>query len=111
MIRAARLKGPGTFFLEYSIDGNAFTKFGNDYSVKTGNWTPVAGSTTNSYSFDLSAISSLNNQSTVYFRIVDDSALAIDGTTITSNAYSDDRLDNMVISATTIPEPSFVRRF
>jgi hypothetical protein len=99
--------GPGTFFLEYSTDGNSFAKFGSDYSVKTGNWSSSVASTTNSYSFDLSSVASLNNQTTVYLRIVDNSNIAINGSTVSTFGYTDNRLDNVIIGATVVPEPSF----
>jgi hypothetical protein len=96
--------GPSIFFLEYSNDGNTFTKFGSDYTLKLGNWNSSTANITNSFNFDLSSISSIINQSTVYFRIVDDSTVAINGGVV--SGYQDDRVDNVLISAQPVPEPA-----
>ncbi len=102
--QAGSLTGPKFFSLEYSTDGNSFTQFGSDYAVKLGNWRTSAVSTTNSYNFDLSSVAAINGQSTVYFRLVDDSTTSIVGGTVTG--FEDDRVDNFLISAQVVPEPS-----
>ena len=101
--QAGTAHGPGTFFLAYSTDGSSFTQFGSNYQVLLGNWSPFTPSTANTFVFDLSSLTSLNNQPIVYFRIVDASSVAIDGGTV--NGYEDDRIDNFVISAQLVPEP------
>jgi hypothetical protein len=102
--QAGTTRGPRNFFLEYSMDGNTFTKFGSDYAVGLGNWSSTVASTTNSFSFNLSSVAAINNQSTVYFRLVDDSTVAIGGGTV--SGYEDDRIDNFLVSAQPVPEPS-----
>jgi hypothetical protein len=102
--QAGNLTGPGTFFLEYSIDGRTFTKFGSDYKVNVGHWTYSSTSTTNSFSFDLSSVTSINGQPTVYFRVVDGSTVAIGGGTV--SGYEEDGIDNFLVSAQPVPEPS-----
>ena len=102
--QAGSLTGPRMFFFEYSIDGSTFAKFGSDYRVNVGQWTYSSTSTTNSFSFDLSSVTSINDQTTVYFRIVDDSTIAIGGGTV--RGYMDDRIDNFLVSAQPVPEPS-----
>jgi hypothetical protein len=96
--------GPGTFYLEYSTDGNTFTQFGSNYSVTVGNWTYLTVNTNTTFNFDLSSVSAIDGQQMVYFRIVDASATAIDGGPV--EGYEDDRVDNVVISAQAVPEPA-----
>ena len=104
--QAGSLSGPSTFFLEYSTNGSTFTKFESDYKVSVGHWTSSSARTTNSFSFDLSSVAAINDKSTVYFRIVDDSTVAIGGGTVTG--YEDDRIDNFLVSAQLVPEPSMM---
>ena len=96
--------GPGTFYLAYSINGSTFVKFGSDYAVAAGNWSPTIPTSANSFSFNLSSITAINGQSIVYFRVVDDSLTAIGGGTVTG--VEDDRIDNFLVSAQPVPEPS-----
>ncbi len=74
--------------------------------MKLGNWNSVSVSTTNSYSFDLSSITAINDQPTVYLRVVDGSTLAIDGGAV--SGYQDDRIDNFLVSAQPVPEPATI---
>jgi hypothetical protein len=104
--QAGAINGPRDFFLEYSTNGNTFTKFGSDYLVGLGNWSDTIASTANSFSFDLSSVTAINGQSTVYFRVVDDSTVAIGGGTV--SGYADDRIDNFLVSAQPVPEPSIM---
>jgi MYXO-CTERM domain-containing protein len=59
-------------------------------------------------SFNLAAITSLDNAGTVYFRIAQTSATSINGGTVATGGTS--RIDNIVISGTAVvtdvPEPS-----
>lgn len=64
---------------------------------------PTSGST---FTFDLSPITALNNQSSVSFRIVDASANAIGGGTVGTSGT--DRIDNFKVTAASVPEPSIV---
>ncbi len=89
--------GPSSFYLEYSIDGNIFTKFGNDYTVNFGGWNTTTRNAADLLSFDLSSIVSINDQSALYFRIVDDT---------TGTFIATDRIDNVLISGQPVPEPS-----
>ena len=97
-------KGPGTFFLAYSTNGSTFTKFGSDYAVAAGNWSPTIPTSVNSFSFNLNSIIAINDQSIIYFRVVDDSTVATGGGTVM--AVGDDRIDNFLVSAQPVPEPS-----
>jgi hypothetical protein len=111
--------GPVKFNLQYSTDGSSFTTFITDYGVATngaatinggsggptsGAWSSTTPATGYSYSYDLSSITDLNNQSTVYFRLVDDSSVTASGGTV--NSAGTDRVDNFTIAV--VPEPEAV---
>jgi hypothetical protein len=104
--------GPGTFALQYSTDGSSFTQFGSSYTLLSSpTWNPntASGSAGESFSFDLSLLDTLENLSSVYFRVVDLSATtggAINGGNIGTSGT--DRIDNFLVSATVapVPEPS-----
>lgn len=107
--------GPKAFTLQYSTDGLNFSSFANytDVTSFTVTSTNTAGSTTISsfsssvsYSqynmaFDLSSISALNNDPLAMFRLVDNDSTA------TSTAGTD-RVDNVVVSGSAVPEPASV---
>jgi hypothetical protein len=69
---------------------------------------PLWNSTTRSplyaWSFDLSGITALDNQSNVYFRLNDSSNTSANGGTV--GTAGTDRVDNFTISATAVPEPA-----
>ncbi len=99
--------GPRDFYLAYSTDGSAFTQFGSGYVVLANsapnNWssgTPIA---TTTYNFDLSSISTLNNAPAIYFRLVDASTVAANGTTVAASGTG--RVDNFTVTFTPVPEP------
>ncbi len=103
--------GPETFQLEYSTDGTAFTNFGSPITLNVNGSpnSPWNGTTFNSlyqYTDDLSGITALDGQSTVYFRIVDTSTTALNGGTVASAGT--DRVDNFTVTGTVAatPEPS-----
>jgi hypothetical protein len=100
--------GPKDFGLFYSTDGINFTQFGSNYSIlvnaaPNSPWTG-SGSRNSAYTFsdDLSSITALNNSPAVYFRLTDESTIALNGGTVATAGT--DRVDNFTISA--IPEPS-----
>jgi hypothetical protein len=90
--------GPASFNLQYSTDGSAFTTF-SSYTVGTTAWSSGSPVLTSSFSADLSSITALNNQPSVYFRLVATSAPT--GTAGTT------RNDNFSIVAS-VPEPAVV---
>jgi len=102
--------GPAGFKLAYSTDGTNFTDFAS-YNVIANSATPIGagawtGATVNSayrFNYDLSAISALNSQAAVYFRLVDTNTMPA-GAGSTFGAGGTNRVDNFTISA--IPEPS-----
>ena len=106
--------GPTAFKLAYSTNGTSFTDFAS-YSVvlSTGtniifsdlttgsSWSATKTATNTTQSYNLSAISSLNSITGVYFRLITTSSPAAGGT---------NRVDNFTITGTAVaaavPEPS-----
>jgi hypothetical protein len=99
--------GPGRFNLAYSTDGTAFTTVLTDYTVLQNGgapnpaWSPTAGGSVYSFSVDLSGNTALNNQPTLYFRLVDDSTTSAGGGTV--GTAGTDRVDNFSV---VVPEPN-----
>lgn len=106
--------GPRDFTIYYSTDGTSFTSTGNSYTVfqnsavgtnafSFGTWSSSTANSAYSYSFNLSSITALDNQSTIYLR------LQLSGTANpaggTFAAAGTNRVDNVSISATAVPEP------
>ena len=97
--------GPGFGHLQYSTDGNTFTPFGSDYSIVV-NATPNAWSSATynplfHYTVDLSSVTALNNDSTVWFRLVDPNTTSANGGTV--GTAGTDRVDNFTVEV--VPEP------
>jgi hypothetical protein len=89
--------GPGVFDLAYSTDGSSFTVGLNNYTVSAIAWSSGSADST-VFSVDLSAIVALDNDASVYFRIVSDSSPSSSGGT--------SRIDNFVVNASAIPTPA-----
>lgn len=95
--------GPGTFDLQYSTDGINFTTFANDYTVLQNGLAPNASWSSGTpqpvydFSYDLSALSGLDNALALTFRLVSQVTTASGGT---------NRVDNFQVSGTVIPEPA-----
>jgi hypothetical protein len=80
--------GPKNFKVQYSTDGSTFT----DATGTNSTYALAAASTWYTMTLDLSSVTALNNQSTVYIRLVDNSTTSIaNGTVGTSGT---DRVDN-----------------
>jgi len=97
--------GPGSFSLQYSTDGSTFTPSGGNYSLSVSTWTPGTYQSSFTFSYDLSAITALDNAPSVYFRIVDQAPTtggAINGGNV--GTAGTDRVDNFTVG--TVPEPS-----
>jgi hypothetical protein len=102
--------GPGVCALQYSTDGVTFTQFGSTYIVSNAPaWSAGSYNAFYSHSYDLSSVSALNNAATVFFRIVcavNLSSSAATNTpqgTTTISSTGTDRIDNFLVSASTIP--------
>jgi len=111
--------GPKLFNLEYSTDGSSFSTFVANYIARTnaaatdnsgsgvdtsGFWSSGSSQTGYSYSYDLSSETSLNDASTVYFRLVLSDLTNAQGNTTPSSGT--DRVDNFMVTASVVPEPS-----
>jgi len=103
--------GPGSFQLEYSTDGAVFVNIGSPVTVLANGspntaWNPSGTRQANfTFTSDLSGITALDNQSTIFFRVADASTTSANGGTVASGGT--DRVDNVVISAgTSLPEPT-----
>jgi len=91
--------GPASFNLQYSTDGTTFTTI-NSYNVLVSTSPTAWNSTTNFTAFNFGSISltsAVDNQSTVFVRMSSQSVAAAAGT---------NRIDNVIIQATVVPEPS-----
>ncbi len=94
--------GPDSFFLQYSTDGTSFTDF-FDYTVPVVAWSSTGPPQASSqFTQSFSAISALDNDSSVFFRLR--------ATSAPSNvAAGTNRIDNISISGSqiaSVPEPS-----
>lgn len=97
--------GPANFKVQYSTDGSAFNDFpSNTYNVinSQGSWSAAAPKTGYLSSFSLSSIAAVNNQTSVYIRLVNTTTVAVNGGTTASGGTS--RIDNFtVLGASTLP--------
>jgi hypothetical protein len=99
--------GPRDFGLYYSTNGTIFTQFGANYSVLPNAapntpWSVTTQNSAYSFSFDLSAITALNNSAADYFRLVDQTTSSASGGVVGTGGT--DRVDNFMVS--TVPEPA-----
>ncbi len=103
--------GPKAFSLFYSTDGTNFSSFSNYTLTLTQTATATGGTATSTestwgtgssgaynWSFDLSAITGLNGDANAAFEIVEN-----DTTTATGGT---DRVDNVVVAGSAVPEPA-----
>lgn len=99
--------GPRDFALTYSTNGVDFTAFA-DYDVLAngsagGSWSSSTYKIGYTFSFDLSAISALDNQASVMVRLVATSTTALNGGTVASGGTN--RIDNFSVTMAPVPEP------
>jgi hypothetical protein len=97
--------GPRDFQFSYSTDGTNFTNLGPIYSLPSGiSWNQFTpdGTTTTSFSRDLSLIDAVENVPAVYFRVTQASVTSIGGAAV--QAAGTGRIDNFTV----VPEPSTV---
>lgn len=102
--QASSNTGPGYFLLEYSTNGSTFTPFGSQYVVLANAspnlvWSATAAhNSAYTFNFNLSSIPALNNASSVYFRMVDNSTVDAQNLTTTVGTAGTDRVDNVTIA-------------
>jgi hypothetical protein len=90
--------GPEDFQLSYSIDGMAFTNFGDAYEVRENNipaWAAGTPTGIDTFAFDLSSVMALDDKATIYFRLATASTEAAGGGAVTGGGTS--RVDNVTI--------------
>jgi hypothetical protein len=93
--------GPRDFKVQYSTNGTTFTDAtgtGSSYQVVQATWASGTPVSTTSLTLDLSSVTSLNNQATVYIRLVNTSAIAINLGAVGTGGTG--RVDNFVASGT-----------
>ncbi len=100
--------GPRDFALLYSVNGGGFTQFGSTYTVLANAapnnvWSATVNHPEFNFSFNLGAVTALNNAASVTFRLVNNSTVSANGAAVA--ATGTDRVDNFTISQTT-PEPA-----
>lgn len=104
--------GPGSFKLSYSTDGITFLDFGSTYSLATATWSTGSVNAASLFSRDISALTLLNNDASIYFRLVNASTVSVGGGNVSSSGSN--RLDNFTVtgfeiapaSSAALPEPS-----
>ncbi len=98
--------GPGKFALFYSTDGTSWTQFGPEYTVLVNSspntWSSGTYNPSSHFSYDLSAVTALDNATTVYFRLQDTQTTSAGGATVATGGT--DRVDNFTVSV--VPEPA-----
>jgi len=95
--------GPRDFKLAYSTDGTNFTDFGSPYTVLANAapnpvWNATTSSALYSTSRDLSAVTAVDNQANVYFRLIDISTVSASGGVVGTGGTN--RVDNFTVSGT-----------
>ena len=93
--------GPRDFQLSFSSDGTTFTDFGSVYMVRANSspgWSSGTALALDTYSFDLSSVTALNDQENLYFRLVVATNASANGGSIGTGGTS--RLDNVTIFGT-----------
>ncbi len=99
--------GPRDFIVKYSTDGVNFTQFGSGYTVlSTPSWSASTAQSGESYTNDLSSITTLANASVVYIRLVMNSNTSIGGAAVGTGGTS--RVDNFNVFGTIAGPPQFV---
>jgi hypothetical protein len=94
--------GPRDFLLQYSLNGTSFTTIGGTRTVVLSAWNT---SSAQPASFSESGFAgAVDNQATVYFRLVDNSTTSVNGGGVALGGT--DRVDNFTVIA--VPEPSTV---
>ncbi len=101
--------GPGQFYLAYSTDGVNFTVAGARTNTLAANaspnptWNGTTSSPIYSTNYDLSAISAINNQPVIYFRVICATTVSAAGGTVASGGTC--RIDNFSVNGSTGTPP------
>ena len=103
--------GPRDFQVQYSTNGTAFTPLtvGTTYSVLANASPNLTWSSTTvrpEYSFNFNLPAALDNQASIFLRLVDNSTVSANGMTVAAGGTS--RIDTVMINAAAVPEPGAV---
>lgn len=112
---ATATTAPLGFTLSYSVDGSSFTAF-TTYTLHAGsgsihftdnstgsNWNASKTADNTSYSYDLSSLSLLDDQTTVYFRLIANSSGSLTNSAVIVDNFL---VQGSLISTSAVPEPS-----
>jgi hypothetical protein len=94
--------GPRDFTLQYDI-GSGFQD-ALSYSIANDSWSSVTNKPESTRSFNFSSIAGMNDLGLVTFRLTLATDVAINGGTVATTGTG--RVDNIVVSATAVPEPT-----
>jgi len=94
--------GPGNFQFEYSLNGTSFTPIGSAYTLAFASWNTTSAL---SNSLGETFAGAVDNQTNVYFRIVDNSTTALNSANPVASGGTS-RVDNFTVVG--VPEPSTV---
>jgi len=103
--------GPRDFKVQYSTDGTLYTDAGVSYVVLQNggapnpSWNNTTAAPVYDFNFNLASIAALNNQASLYFRLLDTSTTSASGGTVGTGGTS--RLDNVTVKGG-VPEPATV---
>ena len=94
--------GPRDFVLQYSTNGTNFTQFGSAYSLPSPvhTWSNSTFDAACHFTANLSSVTALDNVSSVYFRLVDNSTTSINGGTVGTTGTG--RVDNFLVARATV---------
>jgi hypothetical protein len=96
--------GPRDFRLDYSLNGSSWTTFTTYSVLANAAPNPVWNASTSSslYTFTDNFAGAVDNQATVYFRLIDNSTTSANGGTVGTGGT--DRVDNFTVAV--VPEPT-----
>lgn len=100
--------GPRDFKLAYSTNGTTFTDFFTGITVLANaapnpTWTSGTVNAVFNFTANLASVIALNNQTNVFFRLIDTSTVSANGGAVAAGGTS--RVDNFTISGTSTPVP------
>ena len=100
--------GPRDFVLQYSVDGSSFTTFAS-YSITNDSWNASSAPGASVKSFSLSAITALNGDASIFFRLTQSGTTSVNGGTVAAGGTG--RVDTFTVTGTAVPEPSSFAAF
>jgi hypothetical protein len=89
------------FTLAYSLDGSSFNTYNSNVAIRFGTWNAGSPNSLCTLAFDLTSRTALDGAPDVYFRLTDNLPEVRPTGTVS--------LDNVLITATVVPEPSTLR--